>query len=295
MSQEEQLSKMLGLIESKGNLKADFFVLPETAIGRVWENDFYQSQSIRRITKFMQQYPNSSIILGASTRYLYPKGESSKTSKPYWPNTSLQYDTYNTAIQISKNEELQKYHKSKLVIGVEMMPYPVISNAFVNSNIINLGGSTNNLGTQEKRSVFSNLKNNAKVAPVICYESIYGEFVTGYMREGANVIFIITNDGWWGDTPGYRQHLSYAKLRAIENRKSIVRCANTGVSAIINQKGEIEKQTEYWVEDVLNGEVNLNPQLTYFATNGDFIGRISRFFSLLLLLSVSISSIRKNK
>ena len=170
---------------------------------------------------------------------------------------------------------------------------PFIFNIFLDNNIIDLGGLTSNHGTQKERAVFSNSKNKAKLAPVICYESIYGDYVTGYIRNKANVIFIITNDAWWGNTAGHKQHLSYAKLRAIENRRSIVRCANTGISAIINQKGEIEQQTKYWVEDVLNGTVNLNSKMTYFTENGDIIGRISKFISLLLLLSFTVSLIKK--
>ena len=293
LSQAEQLTKMLKLIEEKGDSGADFFLLPETSISGISENDFYDSHSIRRINSFMKAYPNSSILFGASTNYLYQDSSFTKTSRIFPPNPVLQYDIFNTALQINNTDEIQKYHKSKLVIGVEMTPYPAVFNLFLDNNIIDLGGLTSNHGTQKERDVFSNTKNKAVVAPVICYESIYGDFVTGYIQNGANVIFIITNDAWWGNTAGHKQHLSYAKLRAIENRKSIVRCANTGISAIINQKGEIEQQTKYWVEDVLNGEVNLNSKITYFSKNGDFIGRIAKFFSLLLLLSFTVSLIRK--
>ena len=293
MSQSEQLEKMFDLIKSKGNTKADFFVLPETAISRVVENSFYSSAGIRDISTFMEEYPKTSMVFGASTSYIFEEGSKTKTSRVYPPNPELNYDIYNTALQINNADKIQKYHKSKLVIGVEMMPYPSLFNLVFNENVVDLGGITSNHGTQEIRGVFSNSINKTKLAPVVCYESIYGEFVTGYMREGANVIFIITNDAWWGDTPGYHQHLSFAKLRAIENRRSIARCANTGISAIINQKGEIEKRTEYWVEDVLNGTVNLNNEMTYFSINGDFIGRISKFLSLLILLSIGVGMLRK--
>ncbi len=294
MSQQEQLNKMLNLIETKSNSKADFFVFPETAIDRVWENNFDESASILRIKEFMKSYPKSSLITGATTRYLYEDGSSSATSRAYPPQTQLQYDVFNTALQINSSDSLQKYHKSMLVIGVEMTPYPAFFNLF-KDYIIDLGGTTGNLGKQEERGIFYNSKNQARIGPVICYESIYGDFVTGYIRRGANALFIITNDAWWGDTPGYHQHLSFAKLRAIENRRSIARCANTGISAIINQKGEIEKQTKYWEADALNGTINLNSDLTYFSINGDFIGRVSKFISLLILLSVGIGMLRKNK
>jgi len=293
LSQSEQLSKMLNLIEERADSTADFFLLPETSISGILENNFNNSRSIRRIRTFMNNYQNTSILIGASTSYVYEDSSSTKTSRVFPPNPKLQYDIFNTALLLNKDEKIQKYHKSKLVIGVEMTPYPFIFNLFLDNNVINLGGLTSNHGTQEERAVFSNSKNKAKLAPVICYESIYGDYVTGYIRNNANVIFIITNDAWWGNTAGHKQHLSYAKLRAIENRRSIVRCANTGVSAIINQKGEIEKQTKYMVEDVLNGTVNLNSEMTYFTKNGDFIGRIAKFFSLLLLLSFTVNLIKK--
>ena len=73
-----------------------------------------------------------------------------------------------------------------------------------------------------------------------------GEHVAGYMRNGGTVIAVITNDGWWGNTPGYRQHLAYGRLRCIENRRSMVRSANTGISAVINQRGDVEKRTAWW-------------------------------------------------
>ncbi|WP_431217736.1 nitrilase-related carbon-nitrogen hydrolase [Puia sp. P3] len=68
---------------------------------------------------------------------------------------------------------------------------------------------------------------------------MYGEFMSRYVRNGANVVAIITNDGWWGNTPGYRQHESYARLRAIETRRWVIRSANTGVSCVISPAGEI--------------------------------------------------------
>ena len=292
MSQTEQLNQMLSLIQEKGNPEADFFVLPETAIDGVWENNIEEWNPIIKIQQFMSDYPQSSMVLGATTRYLYLDESSTPTSRVYPPEPNLQYDIFNSALQINHSDSLQKYHKSMLVIGTEMTPYPAFFDLF-KDYIIDLGGTTGNLGTQDYRSVFHNSNNQAILAPVVCYESIYGEFVTEYIREGANVIFIITNDAWWGDTPGYHQHLSFAKLRAIENRRSIARCANTGISAIINQKGEIETHTQYWEKVVLNGSLNLNSKQTFFSKNGDWIGEISKFIALLILLSVVVDFIRK--
>ena len=177
----------------------------------------------------------------------------------------------------------QVYIKSKLVIGVETMPYPEYL-GFLRKLTIRLGGTFRSNGVQEFRENLYSLDDSTGVAPVICYESIFGEFVSDYIKEDAGFIFVITNDGWWGDTPGYRQHLSYSRLRAIENRRSVARSANTGISCLINQKGQVLQHTNYWEPDALRGELNVNDKLTFYTRHGDFIPRTAYFFSLLLLL-----------
>ena len=119
--------------------------------------------------------------------------------------------------------------------------------------LINLGGTVSSRVTQNNRSVFDHNSISKKVAPIICYESIFGEFVTGFTKKGANFFAILTNDAWWGETPGHKQLLSYSRLRAIENRRDIVRSANTGISAIISARGEIIKKTKYNTKTGLAG------------------------------------------
>jgi apolipoprotein N-acyltransferase len=97
-------------------------------------------------------------------------------------------------------------------------------------------------------------------------------------------MFVITNDGWWEDTPGYKQHLSFSKLRAIETRRSIARSANTGISAFINQKGEILKSTNWWEQAVIKSKLYLNNKQTFYTKHGDMIGRIASFLAVLMLL-----------
>ena len=126
------------------------------------------------------------------------------------------------------------------------------------------------------------------VGCAVCYESVYGEYCTGYVKKGAKFLTVITNDAWWGDTPGYRQHLSYSSLRAIELRRDVARCANTGISCFIDQKGRIVKESRWWEKEVLRGTVNLNSEETFFVRHGDFIGRVCTFVFLLLLLSLIV-------
>jgi apolipoprotein N-acyltransferase len=123
------------------------------------------------------------------------------------------------------------------------------------------------------------------IAPVICYESVYGEYVSEYVRKGANLICVITNDGWWGNTPGYRQHFDYARLRAIETRRYIARSANTGISGFIDDKGNVMQQSEWWVPAALRETVLLNSVITFYVKYGDYIGKIAVVLFFLKLLS----------
>jgi len=159
-----------------------------------------------------------------------------------------------------------------------------------------LGGTVGSLGYSENRDVFTSLDGKFKAAPIICYESIYGEFVNGYVRNGANILLIITNDGWWGNTAGHRQHFSFAKLRAIETRRPLARSANTGISAFVNQRGDVIEKTEYWKPAVIKARLHTNDKFTFYVIYGDYIGRISTFVAtLMLLISISFSlSKRRN-
>ncbi len=161
------------------------------------------------------------------------------------------------------------------------MPYPE-QLRFLEKLVIDLGGASGSRATQKERSVF--IGGKAKVAPAICYESVFGDYMNEFVKKGANVIFILTNDGWWKDTPGYKQHLHYARLRAIENRRSIARSANTGISATINQRGDIMEHTEWWEAASLTTTINLNEKQTLYTRFGDVFYRVAGLMTIILIL-----------
>jgi hypothetical protein len=133
-------------------------------------------------------------------------------------------------------DTLQYYHKSKLVPGTEQLPF-VNTIPFLESLAISLDENSAS-GTLGKSDRAMALGDGVKVAPVICYESIYGDYVSDYVGDGAQWLAVVTNDAWWRNTAGHKQHFSYAKLRAIEQRKWVARAANTGISGFINPLGE---------------------------------------------------------
>jgi apolipoprotein N-acyltransferase len=105
-----------------------------------------------------------------------------------------------------------------------------------------------------------------------------------FTQKGANAIFVITNDGWWDNTPGYKQHVNYARLLALSLRRSIAQSANTGISAFIDQRGDVTQQTNWWEPSALRQKINLNSNLTFYAVHGDVLYRISLYFSIVFML-----------
>ncbi|MDR6300477.1 apolipoprotein N-acyltransferase [Mesonia maritima] len=202
------------------------------------------------------------------------------------------FNDYNSAFLLNTTSEEQLYHKSKLVVGVENFPYQSTLKPILGNIMIDLGGTVAMKTTQPNREVFT-LSNSAKVAPIICYESVYGEYVTGYVKNGAEFLSIITNDAWWGNTQGHKQHLSYARLRAIETRRDVVRSANTGISAFINQKGEITQSLGYEKRGSLKGNVQLNNEKTFYVRFGDYIARIAQFLTLFIFLFAVVRNRKK--
>ena len=289
---EEQLNKMLQMGVQKTDSTTDYLIFPETALTEnLWEEQITQSSSIGILKHYLKSFPKLKIIIGASTAKVYKQGESLSATARKFTNDDAFYDAYNTAMQLDSTGIIQIYHKSKLVPGVEKMPFPFVFKYF-GKLAIDLGGTIGSLGVQDERTVFVSKDSAMRTAPVICYESIYGEYVADYVNNGAQFISIITNDGWWDDTPGYIQLLKYGGLRAIETRRYIARSANVGVACIIDHKGEIQQPTQYGVPAVIKGEIILNDELTFYTQFGDYIARCAMYLSMFLIVYSWIISFR---
>ncbi len=279
-------NKILNQINSISNKKVDFIILPETSISRnleiIWQNDFKKSKTLSKIKDILKQMPQTHIVLGANTFKVSPQKQQTATIR-YDKSLNVYYEAFSSALQIHSGNQTQVYNKSQFVLGVEKMPFANIF-PWLDNLMVDFGGIVGSLASDNERKTFTNNQNKAKIGVPICYETLFGEFITDFVKNDANVLFIITNDGWWGDTPGYRQHAKLSQLRAIENRRSIARAANTGISAIINPLGEIEKDIKYNKQGTLEGKISLNSEKTFYAKNGDLIGRIALFFAGLFLI-----------
>jgi apolipoprotein N-acyltransferase len=257
---------------------------PETVFAdNVRLNQFNRLDFKLKLDTFIYENKQVNILTGVSfIEFIYdPKKVSIKSNKL---RDNVWYNDFNSAVMLTNYEQPQLYHKSKLVVGVEDFPYQSVLKPLIGEAMIDLGGTVAMKTKQDNRSVFNTNIENLKVAPIICYESVYGEFVTEYSRNGANLFAIITNDAWWDNTEGHRQHLSYAKLRAIENRRFIARSANTGISAIIDDTGKVIDALDYETQGALRGNIKTNSKLTFYAIAGDYIARIAMFVALFVFL-----------
>ncbi len=294
LPQRTQDSLMLALAaESPSGV--DYIVLPETALDdNLWEDKFDSSETLARFRNFLEtERPGAQFIAGATTFRAYPPG-TGHTSTARNAGGGMWYDVYNSALAID-TASIAVHHKSKLVIGVEMIPYMDILEPLA-AFIVDLGGTTGQLGTDGFHRVFRHSgspQGDMLSSAPICYESVYGEHFAKFARGGAQIMFVITNDGWWGDTPGYRQHFSYSRLRAIETRRWIARSANTGISGFISPRGR-ELGTLGWDErGTITMDVPLSTETTFYAAYGDITGRIGRYVFLLSVLYYIVYRFRR--
>ena len=292
MTQAQQNGVLLAQAEkSLKYRKADstaaplLLVAPETFTNDIRCGNYPASRTWRGFTEFLKDYPGVNLLFGASSfEYITSAEAPSYTARKLDEN--LWYESHNSALITDGTARTEIFHKSKLVVAVEHTPYPRIFGPVDDM----LGGVMGRCIGQDEISLL-HVESQGTSIPVgcaVCYESVYGEYYTDYIRKGARAMAIITNDAWWGNTPGYRQHLSYASLRAIETRRAIARCANTGISAIITPSGKITQPTPWWEPAVIEGSIPLRDDITFYVSHGDITGRVCTFLFMLLLLALVV-------
>lgn len=269
--------------------KTRIVLAPETAIPFEFNESTFASghRDYDYIMQNMAAWNHVDLLIGAST-FKYFNAKRSVASRP--SSDGRFFESFNTSVLMSKEHEPLFVHKSKLVLGVERIPF-LEQLPFLENFSMQMGGAYGTLGVENSATVLES--NGFRFAPLICYESIYGEWVAEFVRNGAQVLFIITNDGWWRDTPGYRQHFAFARLRAVETRRSIARSANTGSSGFINQRGDVLQKSDYDVQLAMRETINLNDEITPYVLYGDMIGRISWLAAILIMILAAVRFLRR--
>lgn len=277
-----QLDSLLAYCDSLP-ANSRLLVWPETALpgdydispnGFNWQN--------KPVDSFLARHPELKWMTGINGFRFFPANYNSLSARS--AQEGMKYEVYNAAILRTSGEQIGFYNKRKRVVGVEKTPY-LQALSFLKSTALDLGGMAGNLGDTPYEGLMK--VNGSPVVPIICYESVFPDLVAEMTREGGQLFVIMTNDGWWGDTPGYRQHWLFARLRAIENRRWVARSANTGISGFIGPDGQSYEQLPWGVRGMLTRNLPLIQTETYFTRHGDQVG-VAATSLWLALFAVSV-------
>lgn len=283
-SSQQQLQKLLALTQQQIDTATAYVIWPETALFTegAWEHTLNDRPEIIKIRQFLRQYPRTKLITGASTYRQYIGTETVTATARTRRDGGPPYDAFNSALQIDTSLQIQIYHKAKLVPGVEITPYMRFL-PFMKKLALDMGGITGSYGLTPGVPLFNDLERDCSVFSAICYESVFGNFVAEKVRAGANLLVVSTNDGWWGNTEGHRQHCQYARLRAIETRRWVARSANTGISCFVNPLGELIDPQPYWQPASIKHAVTKAANMTFYVKYGGYASKAPLIFCILLL------------
>ncbi len=269
-------------------------IAPETFTSDINLDAVPLSPTVTSFVEFLQRHQNATMIFGASTDKIYnTRSAPSILARQYG---DLWVENHNSALLLRPSGYYEVFHKSKLVVGTELTPYPKLFVPLDNwlSGLMHVRGLMGRCIGQKEVSLLHPDSLSA-VGCAVCYESVYGDYCRNYVLKGAGAMTVITNDAWWGDTPGYRQHFNYSRLRAIELRRDIARCGNTGISAFINQKGDVVCESRWWTRQTLTGNLNFNYAETFFVRHGDICGRCCTLIAILFLLSALVNRLTQKR
>ena len=268
--------------------KTRFVISSESAIQEgIWLHEIDNVKALHTLHDYVKRFPQMAFVIGGTTYEFVPRGmESDFPARDIGDGRHFYY-CHNSALLID-TINMQYRNKSQLTPGVEAIPEWM---GFLKNYSITMGIARGTLKTDPESKIMT--FDGHKVAVPICYESAFGEYVSTFCKKGADLVFVITNDGWWGHTPGYRQHFEFSKLRAIENRRCIARSANTGRSGFINQRGDVLQQTHYWVPDAIRETLKANTKVTFYAKHGDYLSRIAVYLTFVLLITWGAVSLVK--
>lgn len=278
----EQMDEFYNMAVSRPLNGIQLVVLPETAVPRsVEEAKITEHYLLEKYYRFVNQHPQTDILSGLVAIRFYDKKRGDippQSASPYVMQTdtkidTVYYDFYNAAAVFGSDDK-RVYKKAKLVPFTERTPF-LETMTFLKDYHIDIGGGFGSYGLPD--SIHSLiLGSGIKIAPIICYESQFGDFVRKVMNDGAQLGCIITNDGWFGRSSGHIQHAYFTVLRAIETRRDFARSANTGRSLFCNNKGHIdENYIGWWEKGVIDKTLNLYDAQTFYMRFGDWIGYLA--------------------
>ncbi|HYF02956.1 MAG TPA: apolipoprotein N-acyltransferase [Patescibacteria group bacterium] len=208
------------------------------------------------------------------------------SSKQMNDGSGQRYDTYNAAFLLNPYaSEPQTYRKMKLTPFAERVPYADEFSFALSLFEWGVGISGYGKGPKQETMILKTKNGNVELGSIICIESIYPDFVRNFVVQGAELLTIITNDAWFDHTPGPEQHYQIGAMRAIENRRYIARCGNTGVSGFITPTGNSLKRAPQYTAVGIAETLPLLKDRSIYTRFGDWLPQLCTGVSVLTLLA----------
>lgn len=240
---------------------------------------------------YLQKWLDSTkvtLVTGFSEFKILKESDEKSTSTRKMKNGET-YETFNSSLMLNPSpytaSNPQLYYKMKLTPFSERFPYMELLSFAKGWFEWGVGISSWGLGEIQKPLYLTNDKlGKVGIGTIICIESIHPSFVANFTNEGASLLTLITNDGWYDHTFGPRQHYIIAQMRAMECRRYICRCANTGISGFIAATGESVYEAPQYTSTAIALSVPTIDNITFFAEWGDWFPHLCSAASLLLII-----------
>lgn len=228
----------------------DLVVWPETAVPIALKGN----ESLQEEYRLLSEEAGAPILMGC-----------------FWEKDGK---TTNSAVLIDSDSVSDAYSKRHLVPFGEYVPYrDFIERVFPSLTQINMLSS--DLAPGESAAPLSD--EAGKYGVLVCFESIFPDLCRESIKEGAELLVVVTNDSWYKDSPAVWQHLAHSVFRSVENGRAVVRSANSGVSALIDHRGRILELLGPLEQGTVTGEVGLSCEKTLYTSLGDVVFPASLF------------------
>jgi apolipoprotein N-acyltransferase len=269
--------------------RPELVIWPETAIPFPILDNIY-ARDLQQLRGSLRKW-NTALLTGFSDVVYYPSGNH---SQPYGTD-NVTSESYNASMLLQPGgSEPQIYHKMRLVPFGERVPYVDMLPWLEKLNFSLAGLKSWGKGTESTiMHLDSGRSGKVMTADIICYESIFPGLVSEFVRKGASFLTLVTNDGWYSTSYGPYQHLAIGRLRCIENRRAMARCANTGVTVFIDKFGRNIAEIPWWQEGSLTAELPVETALTLYTLYPDLLPKAALAVSAILSIAAVAVRFRK--
>lgn len=273
------------LSEAVGEL--DLAIWSETATSYI-NQEFNRRHNFRSLQNWIDRN-GTALLTGFADFHVYgPEEDYPPTARDFPADSNSKYDTFNSALLLNAapydSLNPQIYHKMKLTPFAERLPYADLYPFAVEWFKWGVGISAWQLGKNQHNLTIMSDCCTTRIGPIICIESIYPEFCSDFTSKGAEILTVITNDAWYDYTPGPEQHYLIAAMRAIENRRYLARCANTGVSGFITPTGASILRAPQYTAVGIAGKIPLLDSVSPYVALGDWLPALCAIITIVVVI-----------